>query len=111
MLVECLSSFGVSNPEDHIQAAIDQGKTPTDIEALIAYYRAAQSQRKPPGAALLASWLKGKKAWPSIKQPKDRIVTKTSPPPPQPHRTLKEKLDARGVPPDIDYSKCGAEIP
>lgn len=32
-------------------------------------------------------------------------------PPPQPHRTLKEKLDARGVPADIDYSKCGEDMP
>jgi hypothetical protein len=65
-LIECLTEIGVSNPEVHIQAAINQGKTLDDIEALIDHFRRAKSQSKPPGAALLACWLKGSQPWPAI---------------------------------------------
>jgi hypothetical protein len=65
-LIECLTEIGVSNPEVHIQAAINQGKTLDDIQALIDHFRRAKSQSKPPGAALLACWLKGSQPWPAI---------------------------------------------
>jgi hypothetical protein len=64
-----LKEIGIENPEEHLRAAHNNGKSASDVRDLIAEYQRRQSQSNPPRPPLLACWLKGTKQWPSIKEP------------------------------------------
>ena len=68
-LVTSLQEIGITNPEEHFRAALNNGKSATDVRDLIAEYKRRQSQENPPRPPLLACWLKGTKPWPSTKPP------------------------------------------
>jgi hypothetical protein len=64
-----LKEIGIESPEEHLRAALDRGKTDSDVRDLVAEYQRRQSKPSPPRPPLLACWLKGTKDWPSIKKP------------------------------------------
>lgn len=81
-LVASLVEIGITNPEDHVRAALTNGKSNSDLHALIDEYKRRQSQPSPPRPPLLACWLKGTKPWPFTKLP-----------PPEPYHRVKQPLE------------------
>lgn len=81
-LFASLQEIGITNPEEHLRAALNNGKSASDVRDLLAEYQRRQSQTNPPRPPLLSMWLRGSKPWPA-----------TKPSPPEPYHRVKQSLE------------------